>query len=119
MTSTSEILSKINDGVFLELIFNKNIDWGSELDSRDLDKFDSAWSTSYEKIISLCSPEDGVIKEIRETAFREVYKTTKNSDLAGYVSDDFGLIAQALKNKIDIEFVSNLWKAYEQGFFPK
>lgn len=54
----SEILSKINDGTFLELIFNKNTDWDIKLDLRDSIEFDSSWSASYEKIISSCPPED-------------------------------------------------------------
>lgn len=74
MTTTSEILSKINDGVFLELVFRKNTDWDAELDSRDSIEFDTAWSTSYEKIISSCPPEDVSIKEIREAAFKKVYQ---------------------------------------------
>ena len=118
MITTSEILSRINDGVFLELIFKKNTDWDAELDSRDSIEFDSAWSTSYEKTTSWCPPEDASIKEIREAAFKKVYQITKNSDLAGYVSDDLGLIAQAFKNGVDIDFIDNLWKTYTQGRFP-
>lgn len=118
MTATSEILSRINDGVFLELAFKKNTGWDTELDSRDSIEFDSAWITSYEKITSSCPPEDVYIKEVREAAFKKIYQITKNSDLAGYVSDDLGLIAQAFKNGVKIDFIENLWKAYTQGRFP-
>ncbi|WP_338807000.1 hypothetical protein V8U11_08025 [Pseudomonas chlororaphis] len=118
MITTNEILSKINDGVFLELIFKKSTDWDAKLDSRDSVEFDSAWSASYEKVTSSCPPENGPIKEVREAAFKKVYQITKNSDLAGYVSDDMGLIAQAFENKVDIDFINSLWKVYTQGEFP-
>ncbi|APC17383.1 hypothetical protein BLL42_17160 [Pseudomonas frederiksbergensis] len=118
MITASEILSRINDGVFLELVFKENPDWDAELGSRDSVEFFSAWNASYETITSSCPPEDGSIKEIRESAFKKVYQITKNPDLAGCVSDDLGLIAQAFKNKVDIDFINDLWKAYTQGSFP-
>src|SRR5471032_1927642 len=118
MISASEILSKVNDCVFLKIVFKKNTDWDTQLDSRDSFEFDSAWSVSYEKVTSSCPPEDSTLKEIRETTFKNVYLMSKNSDLAGYVSDDMGLIAQAFENKIDIDFINKLWKIYTQGEFP-
>ncbi|WP_210715654.1 hypothetical protein, partial [Pseudomonas protegens] len=106
------------DGIFLELIFNKSTDWDAELDLRDSTEFDSTWSASYEEIISSCPSEDQLIKKIRETTFKRVYQLTKNSDLAGYASDDLGLIAQAFQNNVENDFVNMLWRAYTQGKFP-
>jgi hypothetical protein len=114
----SEILSRINDGTFFEHLFNKNTDWDAELDLRDSIEFGSAWSTSYNTIISSCPPEDQTIKEIRKITFKRVYQITKNPDLAGYVSDDLGLIAKAFENNVEIDFVNRLWKMYTQGSFP-
>ncbi|KAB8058279.1 hypothetical protein GCN74_16740 [Janthinobacterium sp. FT14W] len=118
MTATSEILSRINGDILLERVFRKNTDWDAKLDARDSFDFDHAWSMSHEKVTSSCPPEDGQVREVREAAYKKVYQITKNADLAAYVSDDMGLIALACKNKLDVEFINNLWKSYMQGEFP-
>ncbi|NBF06810.1 hypothetical protein GV819_31540 [Pseudomonas sp. Fl5BN2] len=118
MMGLSEVLSRINDGVFLELIFQENTDWDARLDSRDGIEFASAWSASYEQVLSSCPPEDESIRQVREAAFKKVYQITGNPDLAGYVSDDFGLIVQAFKHQVDSGFIHRLWQAYAQGTFP-
>lgn len=107
MTTVSEILSTINESIFFESIFQKDTDW------------DAALCASYEKVTSSCPPEGALVKEIREIAFKKVYQVTENSDLAGYVSDDMGLIAQACHNKVEIDFIDNLWKTYMRGEFPR
>ena len=118
MVAASEILSRINDGALLENVFAEHGDWDAALDSRDASDFDTAWCLSYEKISAACPPESGTVKAIRESAFKQIYAITKSADLAGYVSDDMGLIAWAADNQLDIEFVDELWKTYTQGRFP-
>lgn len=118
MMGLSEMLSRISDGVFLEQVFQNNTDWDARLDSRDCIEFASAWSDSYEEVLASCPPEDESIRQVREAAFKRVYQITDNPDLAGYVSDDFGLIAQAFKHQVDSGFIHRLWQAYAQGAFP-
>ncbi|MED5595311.1 hypothetical protein [Janthinobacterium sp. P210006] len=118
ITAASEILSRINGDILLERIFRKNTDWDAKLDARDSFEFDHAWSMSHKKVTSSCPPEDGPVREVREAAYKKVYQITKNADLAAYVSDDMGLIVLACKNKLDVEFIDNLWKSYTQGEFP-
>lgn len=118
ITAASEILSKINGDILFEHIFRKNTDWDEKLDARDSSDFDHAWSVSHEKVTSSCPPEDGPVKDVREAAYKKVYQITKHADLAAYVSDDMGLIALAFKNRLDVEFINNLWKSYTQGEFP-
>ncbi|MDN2710361.1 MULTISPECIES: hypothetical protein [unclassified Janthinobacterium] len=118
IAATSEIVTKINDDMLLEPIFKKATDWDEKLDARDSFEFDKAWSVSHETVTSSCPPEDGSVREVREAAYKKVYRITENADLAACVSDDMGLIALAFKNKLDVEFINNLWKSYTQGEFP-
>ncbi|MDO3676208.1 hypothetical protein [Paenibacillus ehimensis] len=119
MITASEILSIIGDGTFLERVFNKDVDWDAELDARDEAEFAEAWSSSYEKLEAMHPSEDTVTREIRETVFKQAFRITQSPELAGYASDDFGLIAKAFENKLDIEFDHNLWDSYTKGSFPK
>ncbi|SCW53159.1 hypothetical protein SAMN04487970_101342 [Paenibacillus tianmuensis] len=119
MITANEILSIIGDGTFLGRVFNKDVDWDAELDARDEAEFDQTWSSSYNKLEAIDPSEGTVIHEIRETVFKQTFQITQSPDLAGYVSDDFGLIAKAFENKIDIEFVNHLWDSYRKGSFPR
>ncbi|QEI09065.1 hypothetical protein FXN63_01840 [Pigmentiphaga aceris] len=118
MVLVSEILSRMNDGVFLENVFSRDADWDAALDARDAPDFDTAWCMSDEKVSASCPPESNTVNAIRESAFKRVYAITQSADLAGYVSDDMGLIALAFDNQLEIEFVDGLWETYSQGKFP-
>ncbi|WP_010494785.1 hypothetical protein [Paenibacillus elgii] len=118
LIAAREILSIIGDGTFLDHVFNKDADWDAELDARDEAEFAETWSSSYDKLEAIDSSEGEVIREIRETVFKQTFRITQSPELAGYVSDDFGLIAKAFENKIEIEFVNKLWDSYTKGSFP-
>lgn len=119
LITAREILSIIGDGTFLDRVFNKNVDWDAELDARDEAEFAETWSSCYEKLEAIDLSEDTVIREIRETVFKQTFRITQSPELAGYASDDFGLMAKAFENGIDIEFVNNLWDSYTKGRFPR
>ncbi|NRS50818.1 hypothetical protein [Brevibacillus sp. HB2.2] len=118
MKTASEILSIISNDSFLENVFNKDVDWDAKLDARDAVGFDVAWISSYKKVDQVAPSENTVIREIREFVFKETFRITQNSEVAGYASDDFGLISKAFENKINIEFINHLWDSYLQGKFP-
>ncbi|MFD0713197.1 hypothetical protein [Paenibacillus sp. GCM10027626] len=118
MITANEIFSIISNGSFFENVFNKNVDWDAELDARDAIEFEAAWNSSYDKINEIDPSENKMIREIREFVFKQTFRITQNSELAGYTSDDFGLISKAFDNKTDIEFINNLWDSYLQGKFP-
>lgn len=92
MKELIDLLSSINFDVL-------NID--ELLDSRDSIIFDSEWIRVYKAIEALKSENNYSQSEktknfnIRETVFRIIYNLTNDSDLAGYISDDFGLIFDA------------------------
>lgn len=115
---TSDILGKINDGVFFERIFAQEDDWNAALDARDNAAFDAAWLESKEKLAVGYPIEETATKEVREAVFKTVFRLTGNPDLAAYVSEDFGLITQANLHGADIAFICRLWDSYAQGIFP-
>ncbi|UIO42521.1 hypothetical protein LOY85_27660 [Brevibacillus brevis] len=118
MKTASEILSIIRNDSFLENVFHKDVDWDAKLDARDAVEFDVAWISSYKKVDQVAPSENTVIREIREFVFKQTFQITQNSEVAGYASDDFGLISKAFENKINIEFIHKLWDSYLQGQFP-
>jgi hypothetical protein len=119
MISADDIRTQISDPRFLEAVFNKEVDWDAELDARDADNFADAWNASYDKVHASGLAENQVIEEIRESAYKQTYRITQNPDLAGYVSDDFGLMAMAFEHKIDLAFIHTLWDFYVKGAFPR
>ncbi|TVX93407.1 hypothetical protein [Paenibacillus agilis] len=118
MITINEIVAIIRTDSFFENVFDKEVDWDAELDARDADEFDREWRSSYEKLYQLVPDENEMIQDIREFTFKQTFRITKNPELAGYTSDDLGLISQAFDNKIDIPFIHDLWKSYIQGKFP-
>lgn len=116
--TAAEMFSTISAGSFFEKVFDKELDWDAELDARDTHEFDSAWNSSYEKLHELSPSESQTTRDVREYAFKQTFRITRNAELAGYVSDDWGLISTALENNIQIEFINNLWNSYLKGNFP-
>ncbi|MCE5173708.1 hypothetical protein LQV63_31270 [Paenibacillus profundus] len=95
MITANEIFSIIRTDSFFENVFHKEVDWDAELDARDKAEFDMAWNSSYEELNEIDSSESKVIRDIREFAFKQTFRITQNSELAG------------------------LWDSYLQGKFPK
>lgn len=59
-----------------------------------------------------------LIDKIREEAFRKTYRLTEESDLAGYVSDDFELFSKAIEWNDYNEWFNGLFERYVLGNFP-
>ena len=55
---------------------------------------------------------------LREVAFIRVYDFTEHPELAGTVSDDFGLIGGALLTAVEDDWLNGLWSEYRQHRFP-
>lgn len=94
------------------------------LDYRDRPEFDSRWQLSFEGLEAermrqpLDAAQSEVLSRIRELAFREAFSRCASADIAGYVSDDFELIALALLLGVHDDFVAELWAVYARGEFP-
>ena len=108
------------DGFFEAVVSSVN-DWDEALDRRDDDVFDSAWIAAFEELkkieYSSESDEEGV-SDIREYVFKKVYGLVNSSDVAGYISDDIGLVAESISKVCDFEWVKKLFDIYCAGEFP-
>ncbi|WP_275629644.1 hypothetical protein [Pseudomonas sp. 273] len=118
MTTADEVFQKIKSDNFLHEIFSQNTNWESMLDARDSSEFDTLWSAAYKIIQEDGRPETLKAKEAREISFKRIFQLTGNSELAGYASDDLGLVIDALEKKLDIDFINKLWGIYTSGGFP-
>jgi hypothetical protein len=87
-------------------------------------EFDDAWTACSNEISAEWSARlpdpraEADILELRELAFKAVFAATRNPDLAGYVSDDFELIAKSLGLGRRIPFAERLLADYRAGLIP-
>ena len=113
--------------VLIELL--KQIDFSTLdidelLDNRDAEVFDAEWIRVYNVVESLKNAENysEVEKknnsEVREQVFRMIYELTSDEDLAGYVSDDFGLIVDAKLLGYEDSWLNKLSACYEHRTIP-
>ena len=107
----------------------KQIDFGTLdidelLDKRDAEAFDAEWIRVYNAIESLKSVENYSEMEkknnskVREQVFRIIYELSNDGDLAGYVSDDLGLIADAELLGFRDSWLDKLISCYENKTIP-
>lgn len=106
-----------------EMDFN-NLDIDELLDNRELAVFDAEWIRVYNAVESLknalnySDAERENNSKLREQVFRMIYEFTNDSDLAGYVSDDFGLISDARLLEYSDLWLDKMIACYEKGSIP-
>lgn len=110
--------------IALEQIDFNNLNIDELLDERDLAVFDTEWIRVYNAVESLKNAENYSEAEsknnnkLREQVFRMIYEFTNDSDLAGYVSDDFGLISDAKLLGYSDCWLNKMTACYEKGRIP-
>ncbi|WCC43725.1 hypothetical protein PJW08_00220 (plasmid) [Tenacibaculum finnmarkense] len=91
------------------------------LDIRDENLFSSKWMLIYDELKSI-SDKNNVDKsysdEMRELAFKKVFNQTNNSDLSSYISDDIGMVIDALTINYQNPWLNSLWLEYKNGNIP-
>ncbi len=108
-----ELLDKLNEINFVEL------DIDDFLDKRDSDPFDHEWVRVYRVVEEL--KKGKVIddtREIEKKAYITVYEKSEADELAGYISDDFGLIAESKMLGYSDEWLDKLISCYENARLP-
>ena len=93
------------------------------IDARESDPFDSEWMRVYSAIQDIeveaeLQTKNVVIDELREWAFKRAHGVSGNAEIAGYVSDDFELLARALQADWSDQWLGALWQEYRAGRFP-
>ena len=108
-----ELLDKLSQINYEEL------DIDDFLDQRDSDPFDSEWVRVYQAIEELKkSKVVGDSREIEKKAYITVYEKTEADELAGYISDDFGLIADSNMLGYSDEWLDKLISCYKNARIP-
>lgn len=96
-------------------------DYYTILDKRDCDTFSEQWMQVY-KIIEQLKAQMNIPttynENIRKKTFGIVLDITNNDDLAAYISDDLGLIVDAIKVGANIQLINALWLSYKNGVIP-
>lgn len=92
------------------------------LDIRDSDEFSEQWMAAFDAVQSskaeMTRSQTDLSTRIREAAYLLAYSRWHSPDLAAYVSDDFGLIADAAACGVNNAFVGELLSAYKRGVVP-
>ncbi len=89
------------------------------LEQRESDPFDQEWMRVYQIIEELKKDKrvDNTTK-IRKKVFLLVYQLSDCEELAGYISDDFGLIADSKMLQYSDEWLEKLISCYEKAIIP-
>ena len=111
---------KILNNDFLDKKYLQAIDIDELLDLRDNKEFDDEWVRVFEKTkeYSIKSETVEQINEIRENVFKKIYDFTENSDLAGYISDDFDLMCMAYIVDLNDEWLAKVAHIYNEKRIP-
>lgn len=116
----SDVWRLLSSTSFFEKLCASESDWDSVLDAREDEGFDQLWTSHHAALLATpLTPEmtEGITR-LREHAFKEVFSISRNADLAGYVSDDVGLIAHHMAVEAPASWVNGLLESYVRGEFP-
>ena len=118
------MLKRLNEKILNNDFFDKKylqaIDIDELLDLRDNKEFDDEWVRVFEKTkeYSIKSETVEQINEIRENVLKKIYDFTENSDLAGYISDDFDLMCMAYIVDLNDEWLAKVAHIYNEKRIP-
>ncbi|KFM93071.1 hypothetical protein [Paenibacillus macerans] len=114
------LLTDLKHGLLITQQTFEGLDVDDYLDERDDSGFAEAWMQAFHKFKHVRGEaEEEVLRSCREKAYKQTMAHTSEPELAGYVSDDFGLIAAyLLQDKVQDSFVEQLFESYKQGNLP-
>ncbi|RAJ00786.1 hypothetical protein DET54_102273 [Paenibacillus pabuli] len=114
-----ELLADMNEGRILSQQTFEGLDVEAYLDQRDASEFADEWMQAFERFAQSDVVEEEVLRACRELAFKRTIALAGYPELAGYVSDDIGLIGAALlQDEMQDSFVMQLLERYQQGTLP-
>lgn len=123
MTEKQKKLQELLEDVLTERLFS-GVEVDELLDMRDAMPFDQQWVDARQELTktrlmnSLSEQEKGWIEQIRERAYFLTYEKSGDGELAGYVSDDFEMIAEAVCTKQKQPWIYALLDQYISGKIP-
>ncbi|WKL01392.1 hypothetical protein Q0F98_32995 [Paenibacillus amylolyticus] len=119
-TDVEKLLLDLNEGRILTQQTFEGLDVEVYLDERDASVFADEWMQAFERWARVTAvAEEEVLRACREQAFKQTLALIGEPELAGYVSDDIGLIGAALlQDVMQDSFVNQLLESYRQGRLP-
>lgn len=114
-----QLLADMNEGRILSQQTFEGLDVETYLDQRNASEFADEWMQAFERFAQSDVVEEEVLRASRELAFKRTIALAGDPELAGYVSDDIGLIGAALlQDEMQDSFVMQLLERYQQGTLP-
>src|SRR6266498_944886 len=99
MDKLNKLLEMMEQGAILPKLSLEQEEIEATLDQRDDPKFAETWMNAFHQVeAKKGSKQDAEprIGQLREMAYLQAYERWQSPDLAAYISDDFGLIGDAL-----------------------
>ena len=124
MMDTFERLRSLVTPDLLARCFSKQVDCDEVLDDRDLPEFEENWLRVYTQLEQMKSRsplgegKKQLLDQVREDVYKGVFSLTEAPEVAGAVSDDFGLICTAALVDFSDDWLNALWAAYRDGTIP-
>lgn len=119
MLELQSLLHTLQNPGLLDLGFF-DFDHSAALHERDADPFDTEWMRIHRELkeVAISAEHKELLAEIRKAAFLSTMEATKNSELAGYISDDFDLLGRGLIADAADPWLNGLWVTYCEEKFP-
>lgn len=108
----------------LEKIDFTQMDFDKVLDNRDLPEFDEEWIRIFNNIEAMkkekgfSEQSKSISNNIREKVYLKIYDLTQDDSIAGYASDDFGLICDSEFLEYNDDWLDKFIKSYDNLQFP-
>jgi hypothetical protein len=121
MDKLRKLLQKMEHASIVPNLSLKQEEIEAALDQRDDPHFAETWMNAFRQIeAKKGSKQDAEprIGQLREMAYLQSYERWQSPDLAAYISDDFGLIGDALATNYHNAWVNGLLHAYLSLRFP-
>ena len=124
MWKLADIPAKISDESVLHRSAFADADLDAILDQRDSGDFEDDWIKAAEDVqyhwqeFTDAESMTGAIDLIREAAFKKCFEYTGESEISGYVSDDFELMAKASAMSLDSPYIKGMMNVYSDGGVP-
>lgn len=115
------LVHRVQEEGYFESVIAGIEDWQVFLEKRDQPPFDKCWIDAFNAVqrFSYQSPNDeAAISVLREFAFKETFRVTEDPEIAAYVSDDIGLIAEALAKSHVTPWCEKMLASYHAGHIP-
>lgn len=124
MDCLDTLLDRMTRSELMSLIALDEDQIGDALTLRDDPSFASSWMSSFDKVEAV-KADNGILKDadhrvtkLREAAYLQAFDRWKSPDLAAYISDDFGLVGDAIVMAYSDPWLNALFHAYLVGEFP-